>query len=74
MYNHLHEFQETDYLIYSFQFGFRQKHFTSPALIHLTDKIREQSDTGKFTCSIFVDFQNAFDTANHQVLIHKLNY
>ena len=39
MYNHLYKFLETN-LIYSLQFGFRQKHSTSHALIHLTDKIR----------------------------------
>ena len=29
------------------QFGFRQKYSTSYALIHLTDKIREQLDISK---------------------------
>ena len=44
MYNRLYKFLETNNLIYSLQFGFRQKHSTSHALIHLTDKIREQLD------------------------------
>ena len=56
------------------QFGFRQKHSTFHALIHLTDKIREQSDKVNFACGIFVDFQKAFDTVDHQILIQKLNY
>ena len=56
------------------QFGFRQKHSTSHALIHLTDKIREQLHKGNFACGIFVDFQKAFDTVDHQILIQKLNY
>ena len=68
MYNRV----ETNNLIYSLQFGFRQKHSTSHALIHLTDKIREQLDKGNFACGIFVDFQKAFDTVNHQILIQKL--
>ena len=46
------------------QFGFTQKHSTSHALIHLTDKIREQLDKGIFTCGIFVDFQRDFDTVD----------
>ena len=74
MYNRLYKFLETNNLIYSLQFGFRQKHLTSHALIHLTDKIREQLDKGNFACGIFVDFQNAFDTVDHQILIQKLNY
>ena len=62
MYNRLYKFLETNNLIYSLQFGFRQKHLTSHALIHLTDKIREQLDKGNFACGIFVDFQKAFYT------------
>ena len=60
MYNCLYKFLETNNLIYSLQFGFRQKRSTSHALIYVTDKIREQLDKGNFACSIFVDFQKAF--------------
>ena len=74
MYNRLYKFLETNNLIYSLQFGFRQKHSTSHALIHLTDKIREQLDKGNFACGFFVDSQKAFDTVDHQILIQKLDY
>ena len=74
MYNRLYKFLEINNLIYSLQFGFRQKHSTSHALIHLTDKIRDQLDKRNFACGIFVDFQKAFDTVDHQILIQKLNY
>ena len=57
MYNRLYKFLETNNLIYSLQFGFRQKHSTSHALIHLTDKIREQLDKGNFACGIFKRLQ-----------------
>ena len=55
--------------IYRFQFGFKQKRSTSH-----TDKIKEQLDKGNFACGIFVHFQKAFDTVDHQILIQKLNY
>ena len=74
MYNGLYKFLETNNLIYSLQFGFRQKHSTSHVLIHLTDKIREQLDKGNFACGIFVDFRKAFDIADHEILIQKLNH
>ena len=61
-------------VIYYLQFVFRQKYSTSHALIHLTDKIREQLDSGNFTCGIFVDLQKAFNTVDHVVLIQKLNH
>ena len=68
MYNCLHEFLETNNLIYSLQFGFRQKHSTFHVLIHLTDKIRKQLDKGNFACGSFVDFQKGFDTVDHQII------
>ena len=74
MYYRLYKFLEINNLIYSLQFGFRQKHSTSHALIHLTDKIREQLDKGNFAVDIFVDFQKAFDTVDHQILIQRFNY
>ena len=74
MYNRLYKFLETNKLIYSLQFGFRQKHSTSHALIHLTEEIRNQLDSGNFGCGIFVDFQKAFDTVDHDILLKKLNH
>ena len=73
MYNRLYNFLEMNSVIYDLQFGFRQKYSTSHALIHLTDKIREQLDSGNFACGIFVDLQKAFDTVDHDILIQKLN-
>ena len=55
MYNRLHNFLELNSVIYDLQFDSRQKYSTSHALIHLTDKIREQIDSGKFACGISVD-------------------
>ena len=74
MYNCLYEFLESRNLIYYLQFGFRQKHSTSHALIHLTDKLWEQIHKGNFGCRISVDFKKAFDRVDHNILVQKLNY
>ena len=74
MYNRLYEFLESKNLMYDLQFAFQKKHSTSHALIHLTDTIQEQLDKGNFGCGIFVDFQKAFDTVDHNILIQKLYY
>ena len=54
------------------QFGFRAGYSTSHALIHMTEAIRSALDSGFVTCGIFVDFQKAFDTVNHEILLKKL--
>ena len=53
---------------------FRQKYSTSHGLNNFTDKIREQLDSASFACGIFVDLKKAFGTADHDILIHKLNH
>ena len=72
--NRLYKFFEDNQLVYNLQFGLQQKHSTTHALIHLTEKIRKQLDSGKYGCRIFVDFQKAFDTVDHKILTQKLNY
>ena len=57
--------------IYELQFGFRAGHSTNHALFSLTEKIRVALDTGNFACGIFVDFQKAFDTVDHEILLKK---
>ena len=74
MYNRLYNFLEKKEIIFSLQFGFRQKYSTSHALIHLTDKVRHEIDKGNYACGIFVDFQKAFDTIDHHILLKKLEY
>ena len=61
-------------VIYDLQFGFRQKYSTSHALIRLTDKLREQLDSGNFAGGIFFKLQKALDTVDHDILIEKLNH
>ena len=60
MYNRLYEFLKSESLIYDLQFDFRQKHSTSHALIHLTEKILEQLGIENFGCGIFADFKLPF--------------
>ena len=61
-------------IIYPLQFGFCQNGFTSYALIHLTETIKEALDQGKYGCGIFVDLQKTFDTVDHNILLGKLKH
>jgi hypothetical protein len=56
-------------LIYDLQYGFRSRHSTDHALINITESVRDALDENKYACAVFVDFQKAFDTVNHQILI-----
>ena len=47
-------FSDND-LIYSLQFGFRQKYSTVHALISLKENIRKNLDEGNVGCGIFVE-------------------
>ena len=74
VFNRLYNFLEESQCIYSLQFGFRKKHSTNHALVEITETIRKALDEKKFACGVFVDFQKAFDTVNHDILVSKLDH
>ena len=74
MYSRLYSFLKIFNCLSELQFGFRDKHSTSHALISITEQIREALDTGHFACGIFIDLQKAFDTVDHNILVAKLEY
>ena len=74
MYTRLYNFLEKKEIIFSLQFGFKQKYSTAHILIHLTDKIRDETNKGNYACGIFLLFQKAFDTVDHHILLKKLEH
>ena len=58
---------EKNNVIYNLQFGFRQQHSTSQALIIITENIRKALDDGNIGCRVF-------DTVDHQILLAKSNH
>ena len=74
MYKRLYCFLTKYKIIYNLQFGFRSAHSTTHALLYLTEEVRKALDSNCFSCGIFVDLQKAFDTVDHEILLHKLNH
>ena len=52
-------------VIYKLQFGFRQRHSTSHALINITENIRKALDNENIDCGVF-------DTVDHQILSNRI--
>ena len=54
MYKRLYSFLNSNNIIYNLQFGFRQQHSTSHALVNITENIRKALDDGNIGCGVFV--------------------
>ena len=75
MFSRLISYLEGNNILYNYQFGFRKNHSTSSALIDVVDKIYENLDASLMVVGIYLDLTKAFDTVNHDILLHKLqNY
>ena len=70
----LYSFLDQSKCLFESQFGFRPHHSANHDLITITEHIRSALDKNSFACGVFLDFQKAFDTVNHGILLSKLGY
>ena len=57
---------------YYININFGDNHSTYMALIIMLGNITKALDNNEYALGIFLDFQKAFDTVDHQILIDKL--
>ena len=67
-------FLNNNNIIYNLQFGFRQQYSTSHALNNISEKLRKALNHGNIGCGVFVELQKAFNTADSQILLAKMNH
>ena len=72
MYSRLLNFINKHKILNKLQFGFRNNHSTFMALVILVENLVNALDNGKCAVGIFLDFQKAFDTVDHGILLDKL--
>ena len=54
------------------QSAYKRFHSTATALLHITDEIFKATDKSLVTLLILLDYSKAFDTANHNIILAKL--
>ena len=70
----LYDFFEKHNLFYNSQYGFRKSHSTELAGLELIENVISSMDNNIVPVGIFIDLSKAFDTLNHDILLHKLSF
>ena len=68
------DFLEEHKIFYKYQFGFRAKHSTVQAVTEIVDNIIEEMKNGRLVAGIYMDLSKAFDTVDHEILLHKCEH
>ena len=59
---------------YNSQYGFRKHMSTELALLELHNILLKNINNNDITCGLFIDLKKAFDTIDHKILLHKLEF
>ena len=72
VYDRLYTFLTDNSLLNNDQYGFRKFHLTEFAIIKLYDRVPSALAKHEHVIGVFMDLSKAFDTLDHDILLHKL--
>ena len=68
------KFLNKEKILYYKPYGFHKGLSATHAIINLIDYIKSAIDNKQLICGVFIDLQKAFDIADHNVLLKKIQY
>ena len=74
IFNQIHNYFHVNDLYFCSQYGLRKEHSTELAVLELVDRITQHLDKGTTPINVYLDLSKAFDTLDHNILLHKLKY
>ena len=72
VYSRVYVWLESNNVLTKFQFGFRASRGTADAVFNLANNLYQARDRGEAVAACFLDVRKAFDSINHEELIHRL--
>ena len=74
MHDQIYNYFQINKIFFESEYAFRPNHSTEFSTLELIDRIIFEMDKNNTPLSIFMDLSKAFDTLDHQILLHKMKF